>query len=161
RMASDASQIAEQTADPHELRLDRAFLSTRPPFDLSEDELAALAEIELHALPGWIQNAVERDNVAISIEDQRPDEPRTLGLYQSFGYGRTKMREITLYRLAIVRAAGTRERLRRVVHETLLHELGHLFGMNERDLDDYTIGNQPRPGAQPVHPPPGDQPPGR
>jgi hypothetical protein len=41
--------------------------------------------------------------------------------------------------------------LRRVVHDTLLHELGHLFGMTEGDLDGYTIGNNPRPDAQPVH----------
>ena len=64
------------------------------------------------------------------------------------------MREITLYRLPIMRAAGSGDRLRQVVHETLLHELGHLFGMSEHDLDEYTIGNDPRPGAQPVHPPP-------
>jgi hypothetical protein len=49
------------------------------------------------------------------------------------------VREITLYRLPIVRAAGRRSRLRHVVHEALLHELGHLFGMTERDLDEYTI----------------------
>ena len=64
------------------------------------------------------------------------------------------MNEITLYRLPIVRAAGNRTRLRRVIHDTLLHELGHLFGMTEGDLDGYTIGNHPRPDAQPVHPPP-------
>ena len=38
-----------------------------------------------------------------------------------------------------------------LIHETLLHELGHLFGMSEHDLDEFTIGNDPLPGAQPVH----------
>ena len=123
-------------------------------FVCSEDELAELAEAELRALPGWITAEIERKNVAISIEDERRGQPRILGLYQSFGYGADRMREITLYRLPIVRAAGSRDRLRQVVHETLLHELGHLFGMTEHDLDEYTIGNDPRPGAQPVHPPP-------
>ncbi len=126
------------------------------PFTCSEDELAELAEAELRALPDWITAEIERKNVAISIEDQRHGHPRTLGLYQSFGYGADRMREITLYRLPIIRAAGSRERMRQVVHETLLHELGHLFGMSERDLDEYTIGNDPRPDAQPVHPPPAD-----
>lgn len=124
------------------------------PFTCSEDELAELAEAELRALPDWITVEIERKNVAISIEDERQGQPRTLGLYQSFGYGADRMREITLYRLPIMRAAGTHERLRQVIHETLLHELGHLFGMSERDLDEYSIGNDPRPDAQPVHPPP-------
>ena len=64
----------------------------------SEVELAALAEAELQALPGWIPTEIERKNVAISIEDEREGQPRTLGLYQSFGYGADRMREITLYR---------------------------------------------------------------
>jgi len=63
------------------------------------------------------------------------------------------MAEITLFRLPILRAAGRRERLRRAVHDVLLHELGHLFGMTESDLDEFSIGNDPRPGATPVHPP--------
>jgi len=163
RMASDAAQVAaqERAIDLHEQLADRAFLAGRPAFDCSEQELADLAETELRALPRWIQTAVERDNVAISIEDERAGQPRTLGLYQSSGYGRDQIREITLFRLAIVRAAGSRDRVREVVHDTLLHELGHLFGMSERDLDEYTIGNHPRPGAQPVHPPRDDQTTGR
>lgn len=120
----------------------------------SADELAELAEAELQALPDWIKAEIERRNVAITIEDEQEGGPTTLGLYQSYGYGPDQMREITLYRLPIVRAARNRSDVRRIVHETLLHELGHLFGMTERDLDDYTIGNDPRDGAQPVHPPP-------
>jgi predicted Zn-dependent protease with MMP-like domain len=49
--------------------------------------------------------------------------------------------------------AANRQHLRQVVHDTMLHELGHLFGMTEQDLDRYTIGNNPLPDAQPVHPP--------
>jgi len=121
---------------------------------LSADALAELAEAELQALPNWIKAEIERRNVVISIEDEREGQPRTLGLYQSFGYGPDQMREITLYRLPIARAAGGPERVREIVHETLLHELGHLFGMSERDLDADTIGNEPREDAEPVHPPP-------
>jgi predicted Zn-dependent protease with MMP-like domain len=124
------------------------------PYVCSEEELAELAEAELRALPGWIIAEIEHRNVAISIESERPGQPHTLGLYQSFGYGADQMSEITLYRLPMIRAAGSRDRLRQIVHETLLHELGHLFGMSERDLDEYTIGNHPQPGAQSVHPPP-------
>jgi predicted Zn-dependent protease with MMP-like domain len=124
------------------------------PFECGEDEFAALASAELDALPAWIQEAIARENVAIDVEDKRPGSPRTLGIFRSQHLGRTAMNEITLYRLPIMRAAGNRERLRGVIHDTLLHELGHLFGMTESDLDGYTIGNNPRPDALPVHPAP-------
>jgi predicted Zn-dependent protease with MMP-like domain len=119
----------------------------------SEDEFAAIAERELDALPGWIQKAIAEHNVAISIEDQRPNEPRILGVFSRYPAGSM----ITLYRLPISRVAGDREHLPRAIHDTLLHELGHLFGMSERDLDHYTIGNNPLPDAEPVHPPPLDE----
>jgi hypothetical protein len=35
---------------------------------------------------------------------------------------------------------------------TLLHEVGHFFGMTEDDLDRYEIGNRPRPDAARVRP---------
>jgi predicted Zn-dependent protease with MMP-like domain len=115
----------------------------------SEDEFAVLAECELDALPGWIKSAIAGHNVAISIEDQHPSEPRTLGVFARY----SGASEITLYRLPISRAAGDRQHLRRAIHDTLLHELGHLFGMTEADLDRYSIGNNPRPDAQRVHGP--------
>jgi predicted Zn-dependent protease with MMP-like domain len=118
----------------------------------SEDEFAALAESELDALPGWIKSAIATHNVAISIEDQHPDEPRTLGMFAEY----SGASEITLYRLPINRVAVDRHHLRRAIHDTLLHELGHLFGMTETDLDHYSIGNTPLPDAEPVHAPRGD-----
>ena len=120
----------------------------------SEDEFAALAECELDALPGWIKSAIANHNVAISIEDQRLNEPRTLGMFARY----SGASEITLYRLPINRVAVDRHHLRRVIHDTLLHELGHLFGMTETDLDHYSIGNTPLPNADPVHAPRGDTP---
>ena len=129
------------------------------PFPCSEDELAELAEAELDALPGWITRAIRQHNVAIGIEDELSGSPRTLGLFQVETLMGRSMATITLYRRPIVRAAGDREHLRRVVHDTLLHELGHLFGMSEDDLDHYSIGNDPLPDAAPVHPPPEPAPP--
>jgi predicted Zn-dependent protease with MMP-like domain len=126
--------------------------------DIGEDEFAQIVEAELQQLPGWIVREIEARNVAIDIADARHGEPGTLGLYRTQATpggvsGAPPLREITLYRLPILRAAGRPAEVRRVVHETLLHELGHLFGMTEGDLDSYTIGNHPRPDADPVHPP--------
>jgi predicted Zn-dependent protease with MMP-like domain len=119
----------------------------------SEDEFAALAERELDALPEWIKSAIAGHNVAISIQDEQRGEPRTLGVFARY----SGASEITLYRLPISRAAGDRQHLRRAIHDTLLHELGHLFGMTEADLDQYSIGNNPRPDAQRVHGPTPDE----
>lgn len=92
-------------------------------------------------------------NVAIDVQDEREGEPRTLGLFRRQTMDGMEMAEITLFRKSILRAAGGRERLRGVVHDVILHELGHLFGMSESDLNEYSIGNDPRPGATPVHRP--------
>jgi predicted Zn-dependent protease with MMP-like domain len=122
-------------------------------FDCSEDEFAAIADAELDALPPWIQERIAAANVAIDVQDERKGEPGTLGLFQRSSFDGMQTAEITLYRLAILRDAGTRDRLRREIHDVILHELGHLFGMSESDLDEFSIGNHPRPGATPVHPP--------
>jgi len=121
----------------------------------SEDEFAAIAEAELDALPVWIKDRIAAANVAIDVQDERAGSPGTLGLFRQSTMQGMPMAEITLFRLPILRAAGRRENLRRAVHDVLLHELGHLFGMTESDLDEFSIGNNPRPGATPVHPPGG------
>jgi predicted Zn-dependent protease with MMP-like domain len=116
-------------------------------FDCSEDEFAAIADAELDALPPWIKERIAAANVAIDVQDERKGEPGTLGLFQRSSFDGMQTAEITLYRLAILRDAGTRDRLRREIHDVILHELGHLFGMSESDLDEFSIGNHPRPGA--------------
>jgi len=139
------SELAERSR-----QADERFLAHDPGVASTEDEFAQIVEHEIAALPSWIAQAIQSDNVAIDVADELPGQPRTLGLYRRTG----DMSEITLYRLPLLRAAGSREGLRRAVHDTLLHELGHLFGMSESDLDHYSIGNDPLPDAQPVHPPP-------
>jgi predicted Zn-dependent protease with MMP-like domain len=131
-------------------------MTRRPaPFHCSEDEFAALADAELESLPRWIKARVAAANVAIDVQDEREGAPGTLGLFRRQTLGGMPTAEITLYRLPILRAAGRPERLRWAIHDVVLHELGHLFGMSEADLDEFSIGNEPRPGATRVHPPSG------
>jgi predicted Zn-dependent protease with MMP-like domain len=150
KVAADAAAVhaanveAERLAHAADVRF-----TERPVFECSEDEFAALADGELDTLPSWVKSAVAANNVAIAVEDERAGEPRVLGVFQRAA----GTSEVVLYRLPILRAAVNRQHLRRVVHDTMLHELGHLFGMTEEDLDRYTIGNNPLPGVQPVHPP--------
>jgi predicted Zn-dependent protease with MMP-like domain len=119
-----------------------------PTFECSEADFAALADAELNTLPAWLRKRISEQDVTIAVEDERDGEPLVLGVYRTLG----SLTEIVLYRKTIMRVAHDRANLRQVVHETILHELGHLFGMSESDLDHYTIGNNPRPDAQPVRP---------
>ena len=148
KLASDvaATQALNREAAARAEQLDERFTGGPVPFDATEDEFARITEEELDALPGWLKTKIDETDVAIGIEDERPGQPRVLGLYQQLG----RESQITLYRRPIIRAAGSREALRRQIHGTLLHELGHLFGMTEEDLDHYQIGNHPLPGAAPI-----------
>ena len=148
KLASDvaATQALNREAAARAEQLDERFTGGPVPFDATEDEFARITEEELDALPGWLKTKIDETDVAIGIEDERPGQPRVLGLYQQLG----RESQITVYRRPIIRAAGSREALRRQIHGTLLHELGHLFGMTEEDLDHYQIGNHPLPGAAPI-----------
>lgn len=93
-------------------------------------------------------------NVAILIEDEPSEEVRKqeglsedetlLGLYQgipntargdSYGIGPTMPDTITLFRVPIEEeAGGISEEIRRVVAETIWHELAHYFGMDEDEV---------------------------
>lgn len=150
KLVSDAAAIhASRVAAEEQSRAAGWRFAGDAPFDCSEEEFAQIAERELVTLPEWLQAKIRDANVAFGIEEQRPGEPRVLGLY-SRASGQS---QITLYRVPIARAAGSHDRLQRQIHDTLLHELGHLFGMTEHDLDRYTIGNNPLPDAAPVRPP--------
>jgi predicted Zn-dependent protease with MMP-like domain len=148
KLASDvaSTQALNREAAARAEQLDERFTGRPVPFSATEDEFARITEEELDALPGWLTAKIEESNVAIGIEDEQPGQPRVLGLYQRIG----RESQITLYRRPIIRAAGSPEGLRRQIHATLLHELGHLFGMSEEDLDHYVIGNNPFPDAAPI-----------
>lgn len=92
------------------------------------------------------------DNVAVVVEDEPsaqelrelgmdPDEgDELLGLYQGtpldargFEYGGLPDR-VVIYRGPILRIARSRREVIEQVQETVLHELGHHFGLEEDDL---------------------------
>lgn len=92
------------------------------------------------------------DNVAVVVEDEPSEEDlrevgldasegdELLGLYQGtpldargFEYGGLPDR-VVIYRGPILRIAHTRAEVIREVRETVLHELGHHFGLEEDDL---------------------------
>jgi predicted Zn-dependent protease with MMP-like domain len=83
------------------------------------------------------------DNVAVFVEDENPDEPDLLGLYDGQpltdrgDYGGLVMPDrITIYRLAICAMCETEGEVVEEVAVTVVHEVAHHFGIDDRRLHE-------------------------
>jgi predicted Zn-dependent protease with MMP-like domain len=85
----------------------------------------------LDSLPPEIVRALE--NVAVVIEDENREEPDLLGLFQEEPYMPAK---ISIYRRPLEESFPDPRELREEIRITVLHELGHYFGMEEGQLGD-------------------------
>lgn len=107
------------------------------PIDV--DAFEALVADALATIPDSLR--VEMENVAIIIDDESPPGP-LLGLYEGIPltdrdrYSGASPDRITLFLATICRSAGTTEELARQVHVTLLHEVGHHFGIGDDRLHE-------------------------
>jgi len=75
------------------------------------------------------------DNVEFVVEESSPES--LMGLYHGAGAlhtGEGLPDRITLYKRSHERAATTMKDLIEEVRRTILHEVGHHFGMEEHDL---------------------------
>jgi len=85
--------------------------------------------------------ADEVDNVAFLVEDDS-DRGNLLGLYEGipltkrWHYSGAMPDRITIYRLPICRMCRSEDEVRAQVHATVVHELGHYFGINDARLDE-------------------------
>jgi predicted Zn-dependent protease with MMP-like domain len=105
------------------------------PIDV--DAFEVLVAEALETIPAELRAQME--NVAIIIDDESP--PGGLyGLYEGIPltrrrtYGGVGPDRITLFLATICQSAGTAEDLAHRVRVTLLHEVGHHFGMGEARL---------------------------
>jgi predicted Zn-dependent protease with MMP-like domain len=105
------------------------------PIDI--DAFESLVADALATIPDDLR--AEMENVAIIIDDESP--PGSLyGLYEGIPltkrgtYGGANPDRITLFLATICRSARTPEELARRVRVTLLHEVGHHFGIGEGRL---------------------------
>jgi predicted Zn-dependent protease with MMP-like domain len=73
-------------------------------------------------------------NVAVVVEDEHPDEPELLGLFEDGGdYMPDK---VTIYRLPLEESFPDPAELEREIRITVLHELAHYFGIEEDRLSE-------------------------
>ena len=94
---------------------------------------AALASLPPHLAKGL-------ENVSVVIEDEHPEDPDLFGLYEGVPLpDRGDMAgelpdRITIYRLPLEEEFPDSAELEREIRITVLHELGHYFGLDEDRL---------------------------
>ncbi len=97
------------------------------------NQFEAAAQEAVDSIPAEFQGYL--DNTVFVIEDSSPDG--LMGLYEGAGAlhaGDGMPERITLYKRSHEQAANTMEELVAEVRRTILHEVGHHFGMEEDDL---------------------------
>ncbi len=107
---------------------------------LSRRSFERLVAKALAGLPDEFQSRLE--NVVVLIEDEPPEDmPDTLGLYEGVPLTERTLDDmslpdlITLFKGPIERACRTEEELEDEVRLTVLHEVGHFFGLEEEQLE--------------------------
>jgi predicted Zn-dependent protease with MMP-like domain len=85
----------------------------------------------LDSLPPEVARRLE--NVAVVVEDENPDDPDLLGLFQEQPYMPAK---VTIYRLPLEESFPDARELEREIRITVLHELAHYFGIEEGRLEE-------------------------
>lgn len=110
--------------------------------EMTLDEFEALVTEEFEALPDEVVNGL--DNVAFAVEDRPKDGAlNVLGTYEGhdrfgradYGYGQLPD-VIVVFREPILAICDNVEQVRHQVHVTLVHEIGHYYGINDDQLHD-------------------------
>jgi predicted Zn-dependent protease with MMP-like domain len=83
----------------------------------------------LDSLPAEIAGHME--NVAVVVEDENPEDPDIFGLFSEDPY---MPAQITIYRLPLEETFSDPVALEDEIRITVLHEIGHYFGMDERQI---------------------------
>ena len=98
----------------------------------------------MHEFEGLVQQAIDSipkqfqpylENTMFIVEESSPQG--LMGLYEgatALHTGEGMPEQITLYKRSHERAATTRDELIEEIRRTILHEVGHHFGMDEDDL---------------------------
>jgi predicted Zn-dependent protease with MMP-like domain len=146
----EPSLAGEHAAEAHALDPD-AFPE---PLDVSDEEFDRLVERSLRELPEPVRRHLEELPVLVEplpgrevlTSEHPPLTPDLLGLF----VGRHLLQRthsdlpgipgaIYLFRRNLLRACADREELAREVRTTVQHEVGHLLGLDEDDLDRWGL----------------------
>jgi predicted Zn-dependent protease with MMP-like domain len=118
---------------------------------VKRDRFERLVADALTTIPRRFRKAMT--NLAVVVEDEPSDEileemdvgpaDTLLGLYQgtplterSWGHGNTLPDRILLFQGPLEREAEDEDDLIVAIGETLIHEIGHYFGLNEEEIEE-------------------------
>jgi predicted Zn-dependent protease with MMP-like domain len=113
--------------------------------EVSEERFEELVAEALDGIPAEL--AARMDNVAVVVADGA-DRPHLLGLYEGiplterrdYGAGMVLPDRITIFRRPILRMCRTEDDVVRQVRITVIHEVGHHFGIDDARLHDLGWG---------------------
>jgi predicted Zn-dependent protease with MMP-like domain len=94
----------------------------------------------LDSLPASLRSAVR--NIEIVVEDENPDDPDLFGLYQGVpltdrgDWAGSLPDRITIYRRPLQESFPESDELVHEIRITVMHELGHYFGIDEERLEE-------------------------
>ena len=108
---------------------------------MDRERFERLVEEALADIPPKFRDLL--DNIAVIVEAKPPRGRNLLGLYHGVpmryrgpNYGNVPPDVIVIYQEPIESICRTDEEVRGEVRETVLHEVGHYFGLDERTLRD-------------------------
>ena len=107
------------------------------PEEFEEHVRAALDDVPAELAPML-------ENVAIVVEDENAEEPDIFGWYDGLGPTRERAGalpdRVVIYRLPLVESFPDPVELRREIRITVLHEIGHFFGLDEERIRELGYG---------------------
>ena len=117
---------------------------TRQRFQQLVTEAVALIPKRFRREMNNLALVVEDEPSAELLEEMEIDPPDSLyGLYQgtplperTWGFGNALPDRITIYQRPIEEDCDDEDEMRAVIGETLIHEVGHYFGMSEEEIED-------------------------
>lgn len=111
------------------------------PVQFTDDEFDALVEDAIDSIPDRFLD--ELDNVVFAVEDE-PDDGETLGWYdgvslldrgESYGAVSDYPDCITIFKGPHERLSDDRDEVIEEIRKTVVHEVGHYFGMTEEQVE--------------------------
>lgn len=113
--------------------------------EISDERFEELVDQALDAIPDALVREI--DNLALLIEDSHPDGEPLLGLYTGVALPDRTFEDsgflpdtITIYRAPLKELCSTEAELAEQIRITVLHEIGHYFGLDEKRLDELGYG---------------------
>jgi predicted Zn-dependent protease with MMP-like domain len=105
---------------------------------MTDEEFEQIVRTTVQSIPK--EFLMQLDNVEIVIEDTPPPQLPLLGLYR--GVPKTKRMsysalpdKITIYKQPLMQISRTEEEAKKNIRDTVLHEIGHHFGLSDEELE--------------------------